>query len=378
MASCTYASTGGGPLAVLVALICLPVGALVGGIGGAINTESSDEIAEARSRLQSDLKTLALQKRLREAMELYGRDIGLVLPSLPDDAGPLNPESPPDYIKLSNDFDTVIEVVALELLAKTSGAKRLPTSLQLKGRARVVDTHDGSLVDSFEVESTAIAHFADEWLADGGKPVEAGIRAVLREVAEDVIDEVLLIYHPPRSAIGPTTECSNLIPCYALRPVDPPARHEVYWFNPTWGHLERYKLSSLEPSFEWEESPRGVSISHKGAVYDFRIYRGSEIAYERVGLQEPRLQLETPLLPCQTYRWTVRSRFQLNGAPRATEWTGAFNTLGGEVAPWWFRRENKPALLLSPGNTGIVYYPIIKTPKNPRGSCKDQTDDARR
>lgn len=59
----------------------------------------------------------------------------------------------------------------------------------------------------------------------------------------------------------------------------------------------------------------------------------------------------------------------LNGAPRATEWMGAYDTLGGPVAPWWWRRgSGVPALAVVPDSVR-AFYPIVETPGAYGGAC---------
>ena len=378
-------SDDSGVAVILAIIVCLPVAATIGAITGANSAESSEIISTAQSNLQSQIANLTLQEHLRNALIQYSNNVGLKLSPLSQEAGPAKPDDMPAYHEFSDEFDTVLEVVTLEFVARTSGARGVPTSIQLKAKVRVVNTHDGSISDTFPVVSTGITRSVERWLADNAKPVQDGIAAAIREVAETAIDEVLLIYHPTQLVSDqPSQETAeedgnksqrHLVPGYALRPIEPPLRNKFYWNNPTWGHLERFQLVSLEPTFEWEPFPRGfdIVVGHAPGqamqiLYDFRIYDWSGIVvYGRTGLEVPRHKLETRLQPCMSYRWTVRSRFHLNGLPRATEWTGAFNTIGGEVAPWWWRRGSKPALVMSLPN--IAYYPIIETPGDDEQTC---------
>jgi len=152
-------------------------------------------------------------------------------------------------------------------------------------------------------------------------------------------------------------------------------RTELFQGKPTWGHLERFQLDTLTPTFAWEPFPRGYDVTIGDGAgqasdvrYDLRIYADGEIYYERFGLAAPKHTLQMPLGPCRDYRWTVRARFRLNDFVRVTEWTGAFNTIGGEAAPWWWRRGSKPALAMSPAN--VAYYPMIVTPGRDGLACK--------
>jgi hypothetical protein len=71
------------------------------------------------------------------------------------------------------------------------------------------------------------------------------------------------------------------------------------------------------------------------------------------------------------FRWTVRARFELDGAPRATEWTGAYDTIGGYLDPMWVRgRPGAPALAGFPHDP-LYYYPIVRTPSADEESCTD-------
>ena len=107
----------------------------------------------------------------------------------------------------------------------------------------------------------------------------------------------------------------------------------------------------------------GLTAGHDGDKV-FRVRQGKT-------LTEPAPRLERPLAPCGTFRWTVRARFLLNDAPRATEWMGAYDTMGGPVAPWWFRRgKGVPALALVPMSP-VPFFPIVETPGAWLGAIRD-------
>lgn len=361
---------------VLAMIVCLPVASIVGAVSGASAVESSKNIATADSDIQARLASFAGQEPLRAALGHYAEEVGLKLSTLPSELGPVKRGDIPTYSGSANGVDTVLEVTAIDLIARTSGAKDLPVGLQLRATVRVVNARDGTVIDSFPVASTPSWRPLADWLADEAKPVQTGINMAIREVAETAIDEVVLLYHPNKLV---ASHEKSLVPGYALRPIDPPLRNKVEFLNPTWGHLERFQLDSLTPTFEWEEFPRGFDITIGDGVgqaqevqYDFRIYAETDIAYERSGLAKPKHRVEVPLKACHGYRWTVRARFRLNGSARATEWTGAFSTMGGEAAPWWWRRGSKPALALSP--TNVAYYPIILTPGDGDQRCNDRSN----
>ena len=367
---------GGNNIAVaLVFIVCLPVAAVVGAVHGASSTESSDNIKSTQANINAKFASVG-QEPLRQALARYAQDTGLALSPLPHEQGPATPGDAPAYGDFAKDVDTVLEVTALDLTARTSGGNTLPIGLQVKAAVRVVNARDGTVVDSFPVKSTPIWRPLEEWLADGARPVQAGIEAALREVAETAIDEAVLIYHP--LSVAANAE-KDLVPDYALRTIQPPLRTRYEMSHPRWAHLERYQLASTTPAFEWENFPRGYDIDigegagqARDVKYDFRIYAEGGILYERTGLIAPKHTLEFPLEPCREYRWTARARFRVKDSVRATEWMGAFDTIGSTSAPWWWRRGSKPALAVSPPN--ISYYPIIVTPGDDGHPCKKQTE----
>jgi hypothetical protein len=60
--------------------------------------------------------------------------------------------------------------------------------------------------------------------------------------------------------------------------------------------------------------------------YDLKILRAefdhpSQVVYERFGLPGPSHRVEEPLERSTRYFWTVRARFELNGATRVTPWS---------------------------------------------------------
>lgn len=109
--------------------------------------------------------------------------------------------------------------------------------------------------------------------------------------------------------------------------------------------LDWTKVDSLQPTLSWEPFPgthrawmgaepepfiRVDMHSVRAVTYDLKIWtverRGAlripaELVYEREELAQPSHRLERPLQPDSEYFWSVRARFNLEGNPRATEWS---------------------------------------------------------
>jgi hypothetical protein len=105
--------------------------------------------------------------------------------------------------------------------------------------------------------------------------------------------------------------------------------------------LDWVEVDSLQPTLRWEPFPGTTQAMLGGqttpfvdvdlaavsdVTYDLRIWETSrgtpaQLVYEREGLVEPSHRVESPLKPRTRYAWSVRSRFRLDGRPRASEWS---------------------------------------------------------
>jgi hypothetical protein len=351
---------------------------------------------------------LKLQGAAADAAVRYGNEFGRNLTVL-QSGGPTGVKDAPSYAQARDVADTVIEISVLNVRAAITGMKNLPVWMFMDGRVRVVRTRDNAQLDTFTVRYFGGARLVDQWLADGGKGIQAELDRGVSTLAEQAVDEVLLIYRhsagaqeppSPSPKPGPSQEGPSkpkqqeLVPPYALRPIEPPLRHywlsdkktnygyyfEIYepYHNASILALEIYPLQDLQPTFQWEAFPRGYEVVPGSAPgqasdvrYDLRILANEGIVYERRNLESSSHRLEQPLQPCRAYRWTVRGRFVLNGLGYAMEWTGAYDIpIGffGRMAPWSWRRGSVPPRAAVPP-TVAFYYPIIATPALGGGNC---------
>lgn len=420
MASCGEFLKGSGSglaagMGVVVFLACLPVGAIVGSIHGASHAASAKQVEEARAAAQRRIAELKLQNQVADAAMRYGIEVGLNIVQPWQAVGPGNPADLPIYSELQGMADTVIEISVLHANAfesgdrglrafKTEKREQLMVSLGMQARIRAINLRDGKVIDSFTVKySDYLPRTIDEWIVADGQAIKAAFDHGSAWIAEQAIDEIMLIYYPETVVEPPESleserassdsdaaaqlqkfmaskkRASERVPPYALRAIEPPIRSKIYWGDErrmNYGHLERYLLNGFQPVFRWEAWPRGFGISpgdepmqaHQ-VRYDLRIFDEAGIVYERYGIVDTEHRLEQPLEACHTYRWTVRARFILNNAPRTTEWTGAYNTGAGQVAPWWWRRgEGVPALAMVPDNV-VPFYPLVESPSIDGKTC---------
>ncbi len=122
--------------------------------------------------------------------------------------------------------------------------------------------------------------------------------------------------------------CATPAPASGLRPL--PLYMASGWTNDP-GTRD---VDSHQPTLRWEAFPRPEDLradsegklANVGSVtYELRIWRAedgfpAELVYARAGLSEPNYRVETPLAPDTLYLWSIRTRFDLNGQPRVTQW----------------------------------------------------------
>lgn len=334
---------------------------------------------DAGRRAQQIIDPLDLQGMVLAAVARYAKETGLDLVRLPEPAGPATPAEELLYAQSKGFADTIVEFSVMEAIAVSARGNLLRVGLGMQVRVRVVGVRDGKEMDRLIVRTGGGSGSPEAWLADNAKAVRPAFESSAALAAEQALDEILLIYHPAMMVDKASGGGTERVPPYALRAIEPPIRNKVYGMGRmTMGHLERYPLASLQPEFRWEAWPRGFDIAPgdrpgqaRDVRYDLRIMGTRGMAYKRRGLRESAHRLEQPLEPCGHYRWTVRARFVLNGAPRATEWMGAFDTMGGPVAPWWFRRGSGAPALAIIGNP-TWYFPIVETPSTSGDACPGQ------
>ena len=204
------------------------------------------------------------------------------------------------------------------------------------------------------------------------------------ENAQLIIDEMLLLWHPPATYI----EQRSPVPRFALEPIFYKVSKEDFIAMMTsnvehinMGHQKWYQLTSLTPIFSWEAFPRqwdipaGMSANDfKEVRYQFRLglapslntdYLAKQNAYEKtLELKEPKYIVQQKLPFCRQLMWTVRALFNLNGVPRQTEWSGAYSLYPSlPERPWIIRRGI--SRFLAARIKQSAYYFALRTPPNP-------------
>jgi len=285
-----------------------------------------------------------------------------------------------------------LDLVSAEL------ATNADVSIVISNNDQTVGTNSGQeLVRSFLPETDSLGGKANpvptyraELKTREGIRNKVYFTSLRPSIAELLIDELLLLWHPPLVDKNGKSNVRAPVPEYALQPTFYEVSQSFFGGGDpagmNYGWQAWYELESTRPTFTWEAFPRDFDFlqdidraSIKNVNYDFRLYRGrlsgrgmqvgdESTMIARDGLSTPSFTPEQDLEHCRRYMWTVRANFELDGAPRHTEWAGAYN-ITTPIRPWYWRRDVSRPLAIEP-YPGLLFYTVV-TPKSPfAGECE--------
>ncbi len=350
-AACLSGAGGGGGCsgaacgaALLVILGICGVAGLVGGIAGAAEAPDASVAAMSEARLAQAVEIRTVQAALRDqvagAALLRGARLRNVPPALAQEAAATG-----DYRSFAAfGVDSVVETSLVEAGTRGSGINA-PVGVHLRARVRVLATADNGerLVADYLYQGRH--RTLTEWAAADGRPLKTELEAGYRALGEHIYDQVFeLLPLPDRQAHSAGGALST---AFGLAPISPPTRGQLSGESVLGDLFEWTAVDTLRPTLRWQAFPRTGDVALAPAEmarvrevsYDLVIAQEmhqapERIVYRRQGLPAPEHRLETALQPGTRYFWTVRSRFQLDGRSRLTEW-GSTRALGGDsvVAP---------------------------------------------
>ncbi|MBK9244752.1 MAG: hypothetical protein IPM30_07810 [Burkholderiales bacterium] len=324
-----------GPAGILAAPSIIGGAAVVGGVVGtaaAVDSLVPKEEAAAIERLAQDFVVqLRLSEATAEAVVAGIRKFSRLDAAVTDGgAGAV----PSDFRALrERGFGAAIEVKVKEVGFVGSGADPL-MALFITAEARLVDTATGQAAGLRGLVYLSPQHGIRVWTQDGAELTRQEILRGTNTLAERVVDDLVL------RAVGDTEPSDPDFEICGLAPRRP---------KPQWSGVLLFgskqpvdsTVESVTPLLEWEEEIREQwGLPGAGELaYDLRIWSVVDgapgaLAYERVGLAQPRHLVEAPLKAGSTYFWSVRLRHVKDGRTSVSRWS-ASNTpivhLGGQL-----------------------------------------------
>ena len=326
----------GDGLGLVVGILLAPFfatgGAIYGAIHGAISADPSKQVQHETDVVQGVVLTTKFQQNLKQDVLDYISKCTSYVPEEIDVEGATSRSNPLDYRELK-DIDTVLEIGILDIKFRELGLANQGVYFRLQGLARLVSVHDGKILFELEYSFQSPGQELAQWGRSGGAEAKNELERGLRQMAEAMVDDLLLVSTDFSFESG-TKFCG-------LQPYYPQARYS-FWS----GGLKFIKVDSVQPTFRWEPFPRNIDkesamVESLGRIsevrFDLKVLKVKEdlsvaLIYSRYGLTDVSHKIEQQLEPATRYFWTVRARFKSDGISHATKWSYSRLALGGSLA----------------------------------------------
>lgn len=313
------ASGGGGSVGVLLAIALLPLIAAGGAAYGAAIAVPADRAAAIEALPKQVLAATAIERRLAELVVEAGRDSSYLLTLAPENA-----DGSPSGAPVAPDSDALLETDVTDFYFKGDGDDP-DIAMYVRAKARLVrmPAHKTLGESTFFLQSEP--RKLNQWLDNGGKPLQTALDTMLRDLARDIVDRRLL--HYPSGLLHPTYGPLNDI---EMELSDPSA------ISPGSSFLWPPTVDTLQPTLVWNAFtiPDETADPARGMTrattlgYEVCIWREYEpgqwsprgCIYRHRGGPETSHTVETPLPPGTHYRWSVRMRFKVDNDEYLTGW----------------------------------------------------------
>lgn len=325
-----------GILCYIGAIICVPVLAAAGAVGGSVyglyqaSTETLPADVESLLRqaiADTPLPTLLMQDLVGEG-KAAGYEMAPIkhLPRSGESAGEegLRPA-------LHDSFDTIllIEGPVVNLLPATYETNP-PRRMGLSARVRVIRTADQDVLDDrLVLEELGDVHLLEEWTADQAQHFREELPRAIRRLSEKILIDYFM-----RSAFEKRTYAlrgpglNGLFPFweYRLKGLAIPKIRARRDLSPEKAVVESRspdRVDSVTPTLRWEP------FIGQEVTYDLKIWEskpGSRtqiggIIYSKEGITKNAHTIQTNLNSSTIYTWSVRAKFLDAGKGCVTEWS---------------------------------------------------------
>lgn len=315
----------GGPFAFIIS-IYVSVGAIAGGVEGAINAIPAEEAAKIEASVNGVLPEMDMQNAMAENIVSRGMELTSYRFVSLKGRGPSTPDAKPDFASITREGnDLALEVGVLEFGFHGGSGRDPLLSFYMNVRVRAFRVSDGAelYADTFKYMSRERKF--SEWAEKGALRLREALETGCAEIVDAAIEKMFLLYETKIDSIW------SLAPHCMLEPLYPP--QEDFGLFPA--QLIFSEIDTLQPTLEWETFPRdedrkadsvGILGRINEVAYELKVWKGKdgapeELLYRRSGLPVPEHTIEVPLQPGTEYFWAVRAHFKFDGQERLTKWS---------------------------------------------------------
>jgi len=332
-------------IAPYLAVVSVPV--MMGGAGyeGARSAISPDDAKAVEAIIENNLKTLKISDTLAKAVHVMATNEARQQTALLGDAGPGTPEANRDYRdRVPADIGAVAEIAVTD--AGFTGSKQM--RFYMAAKARLVRVSDNSRLYEREFVYQSDEYDASRWARDKAALFRMELERAYASLSESMVEQIFLLTALPVESRTAQDNKAGVLDILGGRDACGVAwRSPPHDYHPavsdtshrSWNRFPVVKTRS--PTLEWESFPRatdqradarGIISEVTDVLYDLRVWKVDAgvppvLVYERRDLDKTSHAMEMALQPASRYFWSVRARFKLSGAPRATRW-GYFRAPG--------------------------------------------------
>lgn len=307
-----------GPGLILMLGVC-SVASVVGGVVGAVKTPSAEASQGVRSNLAASSNLQAAQDALRQEVVSVAIANGAYIVDLTDEQAAQAVHSGNYKTLAGMGIDDVLEVKLVKVSMEGADANK-PLTGYMKTHVRLIGTSDNREKTSVDYLFNGPSLPLAEWTANDGARLLDMLRTGYEALGVQIYEQVFMRYpFPDQHLHTPRLFVTH----YGLAPI-----------YPIYKSLALPVVDSVQPTLEWQSFPRATDVEADRETmariskvrYDLIVADPDaedtvRVVYRRDGLREPKHKITTALQWGQTYRWTVRARFELNGEERVTEWS---------------------------------------------------------
>lgn len=293
------------------AIVCIPVLAGVGSVGGAVYGgligDSATKWEEYGPRFLKILAEAKLNRQISARIVDYARSNGYEVDDITDRIPPESAITPSS--SLLKGYEALLEVDNLSVNLIPAELMVNPVrQFVIQAHVRLTRTSNHTiLIDNVIYDEFGTTRPVTEWLDDKLVHFSNEVPSASGRLGESIVDKVLLEEQLSEvvSLLDFAWEVHRSMPA-----IDSP---EIFRPNLS-------DICARQPTVRWRE------IDRDDVRYELRVWKAfgdrvGPVVYHRENLDDYRHTLETPLEASTNYLISVRARFKENGQNRVTDWS---------------------------------------------------------